>query len=185
MATKWIQTSTGRAVDLLGPDPIGMTLEEYAHSLSRINRYTGHTLGDEPYSVAQHLVLCSYNVASGDEFEALVHDMHEAVVGDVTSPVKNAMREINGGLPTPWDELEELAAIKVRCEVSVPVEMRASVVKADLDALLTERRDLLGDFEARPWGIPGEPWPEKIVPWDHRTAKQRFIERFLELIKSR
>lgn len=51
-----IETVSGRYVDLVNPDPSTIHVTDIAWGLSRMPRYVGHTLGEVPYSVAQHCV---------------------------------------------------------------------------------------------------------------------------------
>lgn len=62
-----------------------------ADSLSKINRYQGHT--PYPYSVAQHSVVCSYLVPGDLAFDALMHDAAEAYIGDIHGPLKHRLPE--------------------------------------------------------------------------------------------
>ena len=53
----WIQTGTGRALDLMAPTAAMIDLEtDVAEALAREPRFGGHVRGG-PYSVAQHMVL--------------------------------------------------------------------------------------------------------------------------------
>lgn len=94
----WMQTLTGRAMDLMAPQP-GMVdlFGDVAEALARIPRFTGHVAGG-PYSVAQHCVLGMDAILaeSGDVELArafLLHDAHEAYCGDIATPVNEALRE--------------------------------------------------------------------------------------------
>ena len=51
-----IETSTGRFVDVSNPDPTTIVLEDIAYALSRVPRFSGHALGENVYSVAQHSI---------------------------------------------------------------------------------------------------------------------------------
>lgn len=90
-----IATSTGY-FDLAAPRPDDVNLADIALSLSRINRFTGH--GARRISVARHSVNC-YRAAVRDRMPldvcrlALMHDAHEAYVGDVASPLKGLLPE--------------------------------------------------------------------------------------------
>lgn len=94
----WCQTNSGIAFELLSPSVEMVHIEDIAHHLSRIARYSGATIGITGYSVAQHSVLCADLIRTwgGDaalQREALLHDAGEAYYGDITHPVQVAMRE--------------------------------------------------------------------------------------------
>lgn len=66
-------------------------VEDVAHALSNINRFTGHTA--YAYSVAQHCVAVSrYLELTGQpvpvQYAGLMHDAHEAYFGDISAPLK-------------------------------------------------------------------------------------------------
>lgn len=94
----WIEMFSGTAVDLIQPDPETIRLDDIAHHLARIYRYTGGT----EWSVAAHSLCVAMLVPREFRLEALLHDAHEAYVGDVSSPMKSAMRMLlwNGVAPS-------------------------------------------------------------------------------------
>ena len=53
----WQRMLSGRRLDLLDPSPLDVELSDIAHGLARVARWNGQTLGDYPFSVAQHSVL--------------------------------------------------------------------------------------------------------------------------------
>lgn len=57
MSNTTIETSSGKLVDLLNPNPADITLEDIVYALSNIPRYGGHSLTEIPYTVAQHSVM--------------------------------------------------------------------------------------------------------------------------------
>lgn len=80
---------SGDYFDFADPCPENIHLEDIAHGLSNINRFNGQT--PKPFSVATHSVNC-YFLAGIDRHlcrEALMHDAHEAYVGDMIWPLKN------------------------------------------------------------------------------------------------
>jgi hypothetical protein len=80
---------SGDYFDFADPRPENIHLEDIAHGLSNINRFSGQT--PKPFSVATHSVNC-YFLAGVDKHmcrEALLHDAHEAYVGDMIQPLKN------------------------------------------------------------------------------------------------
>jgi hypothetical protein len=90
----WIQTRGGDAFELLSPKPGMIHFEEIATILSRIPRFNGHT-GDV-FSVAQHCTegakaILRSGVEDATALAFLLHDAHEAFLGDLTSPVLVAL----------------------------------------------------------------------------------------------
>lgn len=75
--------------DLLNPDYQTIDPLAIARRLSRLCRFAGGTR--EFYSVAQHSVLVSDYVSPEARPYALLHDAHEAFIGDFTAPVIAAM----------------------------------------------------------------------------------------------
>lgn len=200
MTAPWIQTTSGVAFDLLAPTVEMVRVADIAHSLARINRFSGHTLG-EPYSVAHHSMLVADILASWGcpvpiVREGLLHDASEAYYGFLTSPVKTALRvAINRA--TPGDAREEdppflwgvdtmTRAVDrvVRAALSLPEHETAIVKRADLVALAIERRDLMAPC-GRDWCLPEyAPMTPRIVGgmltrWT--VSRDDFTNRLAEL----
>lgn len=159
----WMITITGREHHLSTWQQLANTptIEEIAHSLALINRFTGHTY--RPYSVAEHSLLVLHiarteGASPAAQMAALMHDAHEAFVGDVSSPVKWTVGE-------QWQAFEHGQASALH-EVfglrSTMVGHRASVRRWDLTALATERRDLTAynAGDSAPWAILDTPGQE-------------------------
>jgi uncharacterized protein len=88
-----IRTFTGRYVNPLQLRAGDVCIEDIAHHLSNICRYTGAC--PEFYSVAQHSVYVSTHMWTRyDSAEAamagLLHDAAEAYLNDIASPVKHS-----------------------------------------------------------------------------------------------
>ena len=188
----WIQTFTGKAFDLLDPKPEMVCIEDIAHHLALINRFTGATR--EPYSVAQHSVLCSWIVPPELALTALLHDAPEAYVADVSRPMKEAMRDVASderyeqgltayGVPSHYDRVSERIerAIGLRFGIEL-VDLDPRVKHADLVMLATERVHLHGS-QQRDWDLGVAPHPDfaqgEIEPWPWREAEIRFLARFI------
>lgn len=133
-------------------------IEEIAHSLAQINRFTGHA--SRPYSVAEHSLLVldlarQEGASAIVQLGALMHDAHEAYCGDVATPIKWAVGEA-------WQDFELSMAYQLHNALHLRTVMhsaRADIRRWDLVALATERRDLTV-FEARahtPWPILDNP----------------------------
>ena len=180
----WIQTFTGRAFDLLNPDPDSIVIEDIAHHLALINRFTGATA--EPYSVAQHSVLCSMIVPRELALAALLHDAAEAYVADVSRPLKQAMRQNTGRPVSDYDWIaaraEDAIAAKFGVDLSDP-----QIAEADMRMLATERVHLHHspprDWDLRAEPYPFEPW--QIAPWPWKRAEREFLARFDRLLIAR
>lgn len=123
-----VETLSGRLVDLLNPLPEQVVLEDIATSLARIPRFVGHT--SQIYSVASHSIHVAelvHHFLFDDQvsapvpmfndiaqlrapikclitMHALLHDAHEAYIGDIPSPLKRQpeihafVKQIEAGL---------------------------------------------------------------------------------------
>lgn len=139
----WILTCTGGRYHF-GANSGGFNhvpINEIAHALSLINRFTGHT--SRPYSVAEHSLLCAQvardmGLPARAQLAALLHDAHEAYTGDLSSPAKWEIGQA-------WDQFEDVEKLTVRNTLRVRdhfSEFRDEIRHIDLLALATERRDL-------------------------------------------
>lgn len=199
----WIQTRKGRKFDLCNPRAKDIDPEEVAYALARINRFTGHANTYHPlglgYTVAQHCVLCSWAVADllpenhkGTVYEtavcleALVHDAGEAYTGDVSAPLKVAMRR-----QKPWDRFQEPLSDfdyieadvwkAVAERFKVPVEANPLVKVTDLRLLQTEARSFMAPMHPE-WTSPVRPFDFDICEvWDPKTAERAWLDRLARL----
>lgn len=194
----WILTHTGKRPDLLHPRIEDICLEDIAHALARIGRFTGH--GDCFISVAQHCVhvsdLCPFDLKPW----GLLHDATEAYLGDVSSPLKQALRtgggrytnlrpsDIDRDWPAPlrefaslYDALQDSWQDAISTRFSVPV---ANVKRWDIQSAMTERRDngphgadeidWFGAGRICPEGI--EPDWHPIIPWTPARAEVVYLD---------
>lgn len=171
-STACVQLHSGFCVDLLTPDLSGLTLTDIATHLSRIPRFVGATKGAHAYTVAQHCCLVADILAERHHTHmmqkaGLLHDAHEALMGDIITPVKVALgRHVVHEL-----ERRLQVALSARFGLGPLVWCQPALSQADAEALATERRDLM----ARPtW-----PWPEAsampldwlaLEPWSEARA---------------
>lgn len=168
-----IQTISGRYYNLEIPRPSEICLTDIAHALSNLCRFTGHSF--QFYSVAQHSVIVSQIVPPDLAFAALLHDAHEAYVGDMSAPLKELLQE--------YQRVELLAANAVRLRFGVPLKMPEAIKRADLVALATERRDLMLTAGANWDCLAGiDPLPQHITPLGPIQAHGLFLARFRQLI---
>ena len=153
----WMQTASGRAFDLLTPRPAQVSLDDIAHALARIARFSGHT--PEVWSVAAHSRLVTRIVAqrSSDRelrLAALLHDAHEAYLGDMTRPVKEALAWLDPGARETWRLLEQRIQGAIHhafgLPAFLPVAWSDAIHHADACALHVEGIMFMTPF-ARPW----------------------------------
>lgn len=130
----WIQTYSGLKVFPLDPKPNQICIEDIAHALSNICRFTGHTR--DFYSVAQHSVMVASNVSNASCFWGVLHDASEAYLCDIARPVK-----IQPELKAYREAEDRLMAVICK-KFGLPREMPDEVRLADRRALRTEARDL-------------------------------------------
>ena len=53
----WQRMLSGRRLQILDPSPLDIEIEDIAHGLSFLARWNGQTIGEYPFSVAQHSLL--------------------------------------------------------------------------------------------------------------------------------
>ena len=194
----WILLQNGAEQHLTGPCALQpqYTIGSIAHQLALINRFTGAT--QRPYSVAEHSLLCAdlaaeYGLGPVPQLCCLLHDAHEAIVGDLASPIK---WQLDG----TWDNLERMHMRALRAHFGLLPAFAAhrNTVKAfDLIALATERRDLLPwqPLRHRPWPLLDTPG-QAVEPADVNLAsawrthkhwtewRDAFVERYELLTRS-
>lgn len=167
-----IQLSSGRYFDFTDPQPL--TIEEVAHALANLCRFTGHP--ERFYSVAQHSVLVAKLLPPRLQLQGLLHDAVEAVMGDMASPLKMLLPE--------YKALEHKVEAVILQGFGLPAKLDPLVKHADLVALRTEQRDLMrssGSWSALD-GI--EPDDMVVYPLQPTMARLRFLEAYRLLTSS-
>lgn len=171
----WMQTISGGALDLIEPRPEDVRLGDIAEQLAKLARFNGATSVD--WSVAEHCLLCAEHASPEAAPYALLHDAHEAYIGNLISPAAHAYGwwvaqfAARQGVPLEAGKAifaNALAALKHTLDRAIhtaaglawppPEHIRAEVRTLDARSLLTERRDLM----ARPprlWGPRVEAYP--------------------------
>ena len=185
----WMLTAQGQQVNLRCIALETIRIEDVAHHLALVNRWSGAT--SRPYSVAEHSLLVAeilerdHGIASpGVLMAALMHDAHEAYCGDLSTPMKAIIGE-------RWhdEEARIQRAIQRRFEIEVPGLAFSGLIKqADLQALATEWRDLIGLPQLMPPDLPPPiAWLDlrQRAAMDWADWRQAFLDRFTELAYSR
>ncbi len=183
----WIQVGPHH-FDLLNPRPSQISLDQIIPSIFRIPRFLGHTsrpwtVGDHSIAVAKYLE--HINAPASTILLGLLHDAHEAFIGDIPSPLKGIM-EVGG---KPFKEVE--AKLQYITESAlIPIELyptssdREQVAHADLCMLEWERREFLPLCET-PWAYPAPSFPFRASEFftSHTHNHLHFRFRYTQLIQ--
>lgn len=131
----WQRMLSGRRLDLLDPTPVDIEIEDIAHGLAFVARWNGQTLGDWPYSVAEHSLLVEEifarlnpGIAVKWRLAALLHDAPEYVIGDMISPVKSAVGPGYGELDA---RLTAAVHIRFGLPAVLPLPIKKAIKAAD------------------------------------------------------
>ncbi|MFG1414013.1 hypothetical protein V5G24_23210 [Xanthobacter sp. VTT E-85241] len=199
----WMQTASGRAFDLVAPTAAMVDLgHDVPGALARISRFGGHVPSGS-YSVAQHCVLGVDAILAAGAADGwhvaqafLLHDAHEAYIGDITTPMQDALAQVAAQIaPDAADAAPLMRTViremKRRCDGAIheaaglpwplPKHIHAQVKAWDLAMLATERLHLM-PRAPRPWDPVVEaaqpvrlrgriqiwPWPRAADEWSMR-----------------
>lgn len=168
----WICTYSGRKFDPFHIDPDQIVIEDIAHALSNICRYTGHCAYF--YSVAEHSVGVSHRCHPDDALAGLLHDASEAYLMDLARPIKHhpdmqAYRDVEASL-------QAAVYTKFGLDPAVP----ASVHTADNRILISEANQLMPDTSEWNWPVP--PYDDFVaVGHSPHRAEDMFLQRFEQL----
>jgi 5'-deoxynucleotidase YfbR-like HD superfamily hydrolase len=162
----WQRMLSGRRLDLLDPTPVDIEIEDIAHGLAFVARWNGQTLGDYPYSVAEHSLLVedlfarmNPGIAPRWRLAALLHDAPEYVIGDMISPVKAAVGPGYGALD------ERLAAaihLRFGLPAAIPAPIKKAIKAADKVSAWLEATQIAGFSAAEADRFFGKPDPALV-----------------------
>ena len=182
----WQRMLSGRRLDLLDPSPLDVEIEDIAHGLARVARWNGQTIGDYPFSVAQHSILVEDlfrmmrpHSTDSELLAALLHDAPEYVVGDMISPFKAVIGD-------DYKEVEKRLMRAIHLRFSLPAEnpsgLEQAIKKADHASAYIEATQVAGFSiaEARKFfGAPPSGFERfDAAPLSTDEAKSRFLTRF-------
>ena len=170
MRGPWIATRSGKKYEFESPSRDSICIEDIAHSLAHLCRYTGHT--SEYYSVAEHSVLVSRLVSPENALAGLLHDAPEAYVGDMSFPLKKLCPEHR--------RIEAIAWRAIASKFSLALELPAEVHQADADIFKHEAAILMPALGGD-WGRPEAKellWGGNIKCWPPHVARAAFLREF-------
>lgn len=170
----WIQTASGGVFHLLDPRPEEIKIEDIAHALGMLCRFTGH--GRFFYSVAEHSVRASH-IDQKNPLWALMHDASEAYMADMNRPLKHFTQA-----GPAYSEVEKIVMEAICAKFGLKTEQPESVHKADRMMLCIEKDQLMWPMEWDvSWGESPKKLDIKLSCWSPQIAKAEFLHRFYEL----
>ncbi|MBT5002643.1 MAG: HD family hydrolase [Tateyamaria sp.] len=162
----WQRMLSGRRLDLLDPTPMDIEIEDIAHGLAFVARWNGQTLGDYAYSVAEHSLLVETifslmapKASHKWRLAALLHDAPEYVIGDMISPVKDAIGPEYRVLD---DRLEAAIRIRFGLPAKIPKNIKLQIKKADRTSAWMEATQIAGFTVPEANKLFGSPNPDLI-----------------------
>ncbi len=187
----WISTFTGKKFFPCDPRPEDLDIEDIAHALANVCRFTGHVR--RFYSVGQHSLLVMHWVRGvlplrSDVHHtqhgrvlltALLHDASEAYLCDVARPVKRSAG------------MEGYRAIEAKVEAVIAerfglMHPLPEVVKqADEILLVTEARDLVPAFgpDWQHWAMRDKAMKDRIHPRGPADVKADFLAAYHAIVR--
>lgn len=174
-----IVTYTGKVFNFLNPKPEMVCIEDIAHSLANLCRYTGHVR--KFYSVGEHSILMALSdKCPGDSMSKLLHDAAEAYIGDMASPWKRLLNiALDCDDVLSLKEYEPIVLKVISEALGVPINITAEVKTSDMIMLATEVRDLMPSNDV--WGDLPEPLEERIPWWKPAYVEQHFLNIYSQL----
>ena len=203
MTDAWQRMLSGRRLNLADPSPMDIEIEDIAHGLARVARWNGQTQGKYIYSVAQHSVLVEHifshnnpNATPHEKMMCLLHDGAEYVVGDMITPVKQAMGD---SFRTIEDRITTAIHLRFGLPPIIPPALKSAIKKADHTCAYLEATQLAGFTEqdaiqrVLPNRTQKTPYPMispsntpyDVTPMDACGAYDLFMNRFQEIEKKR
>ncbi|MCA3174489.1 MAG: hypothetical protein ING36_02970 [Burkholderiales bacterium] len=198
-----LTTTNGGKFNLTDPKPEQVFLDDIAHGLASQNRFIGRT---RPcWSVAQHSLLCAelagvMHQDPGLVMAALLHDAHEAYIGDIATPVVQAIDKLHPGTASVLHDMKCLLDDTIFDALDVPEAAfylgTETLKRIDAIALSVEKNLLLDTKDSWPCD---RVWSEitpaqfaavgKLMPGTVQTALNlnfdeqvmKFIDRFNRL----
>lgn len=190
----WQRMLSGRRLDLLDPTPVDIEIIDIAHGLAFVARWNGQTIGDYAYSVAEHSLLVEQIYARIDpkappkwRLAALLHDAPEYVIGDMISPVKNA---VGPGYEVLDDRLTAAIHLRFGLPAQIPKPVKRQIKQADKVSAWMEAIQIAGFAEAEADKLFGRPAPVLIDGLSIRLrppveARRDYTDRCNMLMESR
>ena len=199
-----METVSGKVIDLANPDPSKICINDIAWSLSRLVRYTGHTIQKIPYTVGQHSIFVyervKYEFSEDtmiDNYEtdivnqvlmhALLHDAAEAYTGDISGPLKkhSELRPIIKKIEEKLDNAI-FEGLGLMHPDNLPTELYMKIKMADIWCQSIEAYNFMCS-RGLDWHLKANPslieYQNFEMPWDNVKVYDKFLETFYNIKK--
>ena len=168
----WIQTFTGKRINVFDPWYGDIKIADIAHALSNICRFTGHC--QQFYSVAEHSYYVSQYVPRSMAMKGLLHDASEAYLCDVPRPIKPHLTNYAG--------IEHMLTTEIFKRFGLNPGIPDEIKDYDGKLCVTEGYYMMN-------GIDGWELAKKFKPilnfdfqyWTPERAESMFLNRFIRL----
>ena len=190
MKRAWQRMLSGRRLEILNPSPLDIEIEDIAHGLSFLARWNGQTIGDYPFSVAQHSLLVEDIFSSQfpkmdnqSKLFALLHDSAEYVISDMISPLK-------AHLGMTYETLDDKLTMAICIRFNIPTTkikiIKKQVKLADKMAAWLEAIQLAGFSKQEADNLFGKQvgtdgFESYLSPNTPFFVRKKFVNRFNEL----
>lgn len=166
-----VTTVTGVQFTFLAPTPDMFRVIDIATGLSHQCRFAGQV--NRFYSVAEHSVLVSKLVPEEYAMAGLFHDAAEAYMNDIPSPIKR-QKELRGYCDIE-NHIQKQLFMALKIDPVLPMEVH----EADHNLVATEAMQLQDPTPA--WVWERDPYILPLHFWSPEEAKQKFLDRFVEI----
>jgi 5'-deoxynucleotidase YfbR-like HD superfamily hydrolase len=186
----WQRMLSGRRLEILDPSPLDIEIDDIAHGLSFLARWNGQTVGEYPFSVAQHSLLVENIFAkqfpqmdNPSKLFALLHDSAEYVISDMISPLKSHLGHT-------YEELDEKLTRAICIRFNIPTKkikiIKKHVKLADKKAAWLEAIHLAGFSKQEADSIFGKHeeikgFERSLLPEPPFFVRKKFVNRFNDL----
>jgi hypothetical protein len=171
----WIETYSGKQINVFNPKPEDISIHDIAHALSCCARFNGHL--SSFLSVAEHSYFVSYYCKPKHALAGLLHDASEAYLSDIPRPIKKFLPQVT----EIDDRLSKVILLKWGIE-EIPedimlIDRQMCLAEADKSNMHTdnwaEGHERYGHIDHFPkWWIPFQ-------------AEQKFLNRYYELTRGK
>jgi hypothetical protein len=171
-----IVTASGLYFDILEPTLDMVCIDDIAHALSQMNRFTGHARF--PYPVSQHSRLGSYLVPMKYAMRFLIHDSSESVLGDMNRPLKHFTPA-----GTEYRKVEATIQALMYNKFGLAAEDPEIIHEIDNQMLYAEKAQIMRSTPWKnQWSKDEKAADVKIVETSFRVNKALFLDRLYDIL---